>query len=1614
MAITISSLTPAEPIVVTDGDTIAFSVSASDDGGASLIYEWQVSSDGGTNYSATGLISNTNSFFNFGPVDSGSNGLLVRVAITNGVDTIYSNEESVGTRSITVTAAPLILALVDGTNDDYPVSENIDVNQTFDFTVTSSLQNVDISTTTNVNNITIVWQESTDDGSTWSNITPGGDFTVTTTTELFATGSTNAYFRKSTLTVTNSDYSRNLNQYRSRISYTGAANTPVDTSPILLVVEPVISIFKQPGVDPLDTETFQCYKTGIANSGQLRVSVGAVSTAGQTLSYNWQLFVDAWVDADDGTNGGTNPGGALTNSWKLKSGTNHTSPVLELDRFIFYNAIGFRCQITGSVGEPPVTTNTYYVYPTDVITKPVLPASFENIEDKYGNIANRDIYPESEQKAEIIAELNIARNTGLNGDVQMTMQRQNPGETTWNDVLVGTEEPTDNYLIVYTQFPSNDVDNTELLYQTPPLRVDVDNGAKFRIKATSSAVWGSRIFQNIGLESYTSTHNAPIQFLQALDDTTGGGNQPTWLQDYVTAIQAIPANATATLTTVATGGHNAFETDATLQAAIRNAVGSTNPGGTITNQTYDIVPADGETYTVDGTSYPVMGSLYVPTGLAAASIDVVVVFHGTLPEGGTTTIADSASDMLDRFVDTSVTNINVRDKIVFSVAYPQDHISEARNLDISGTGVEQADFLMGDNLPYARAAVAWVQNSLDAYIAAQGESKTVNDVYLFGHSQGGKLVSKINTLDTVTGVIADAPGPIQFDQTCSAQPGGTSCSKVIDIYGAPSAGTDTNTSKELTEFYSNEATLNVYRTVYITNQPSDASAFPNEGAAFSVTATPSSGPDAAISYQWQYSTDNETFVDVNNGGVFSGATTSLLQISSVPANAVYLYYRCVLSIPQQLASVTTASAELTVKEDLFTSITNLNDQEVEENSVVSWTVVATSLSAAAVTYQWQKSTNFNVNNPGAATWNNISGETSATFSILSASLSDAAFYRCVVTSFGGIVQATNAAELTVVELTISILQNITTSLTVLEGVAGVGTFETEAIASNSGEITYQWEYLPPGGSWQVAGDGFNNSEDNTRFYTPDAFIRSQNGIKLRCKISAAGIPNPVYTNQCTITVNRRLTYVKSPNNLVVTIGTTLVIDINPTWTGGTPSFQWQEGGSDISGATTSSLIIPNIDSTYNGNVYRCKITLTDCNQYAYTQNNAVVVESVNATDYTKTVTISTVSAAQKPTYYSQQTEKSGASIGTVICIPKPDSYVNNPAATFDDRGAWGIGHHGKAFNSGDVSSAVTSGSIFNSNKPSWVSNPNYKAAKDLDSKNRFKGYIEMRGQELLASEFPELARMLGNTYGGNITGSYPTYNASDTFRVPLTYGKKLMGTGNVSGNSGSVSVIPEYAPNGASGGDKLLPGSMGGVYNYIKSAQLPPGSTGITGDPDGTADGSINAETFTIGTFATNGWESVEGFIQPKFQGTVTYTLPGPGDVFTANPVHAHSAIAVGAIDGYYAVNKNCRDNNECLNKCSFPGSFKPTTGGAGEILTGPYGLSESQSGQLHTHTASGLNGSFDMVKEGGMLISDTTARMSLQSKQLFDNATSFYLRNNEAIPVNAAYFRLRYMIKAY
>jgi hypothetical protein len=54
------------------------------------------------------------------------------------------------------------------------------------------------------------------------------------------------------------------------------------------------------------------------------------------------------------------------------------------------------------------------------------------------------------------------------------------------------------------------------------------------------------------------------------------------------------------------------------------------------------------------------------------------------------------------------------------------------------------------------------------------------------------------------------------------------------------------------------------------------------------------------------------------------------------------------------------------------------------------------------------------------------------------------------------------------------------------------------------------------------------------------------------------------------------------------------------------------------------------------------------------------------------------------------------------------------------------------------------------------------------------------------------------------------------------------------------------------------------------------------------------------------------------------------------------------------------------------------------------------------------------MVRDGGMGISDTTLRFTGANDSIMNNNLEFTLRNNEQIPLNAPYFRLKYMVKAY
>ena len=77
---------------------------------------------------------------------------------------------------------------------------------------------------------------------------------------------------------------------------------------------------------------------------------------------------------------------------------------------------------------------------------------------------------------------------------------------------------------------------------------------------------------------------------------------------------------------------------------------------------------------------------------------------------------------------------------------------------------------------------------------------------------------------------------------------------------------------------------------HITTQPTDVVICPGSNATLSVVAT----GQAALSYQWQVDAGGG-FANINNGGVYSGATTNALSITGAGCSMDGYHYRCVVT-----------------------------------------------------------------------------------------------------------------------------------------------------------------------------------------------------------------------------------------------------------------------------------------------------------------------------------------------------------------------------------------------------------------------------------------------------------------------------------------------------------------------------------------------------------------------------------------------------------------------------------------------------------------------------------------------------------------------------------------------
>jgi len=156
--------------------------------------------------------------------------------------------------------------------------------------------------------------------------------------------------------------------------------------------------------------------------------------------------------------------------------------------------------------------------------------------------------------------------------------------------------------------------------------------------------------------------------------------------------------------------------------------------------------------------------------------DVLITYHGTVQSD--LNILPAAETTLNQFKKI----LNRQDMMIVSVAHPQLNI------------------LFGDNILQAEAALLWVKHK-----ANQELGITVKKIFLAGHSQGGYLVTRLNTMHQTNGVIANAPGPLNLVYRCQLEENGQApvsypCNNLRNVYGTTVANSNAYHVRSLLNF----------------------------------------------------------------------------------------------------------------------------------------------------------------------------------------------------------------------------------------------------------------------------------------------------------------------------------------------------------------------------------------------------------------------------------------------------------------------------------------------------------------------------------------------------------------------------------------------------------------------------------------------------------------------------------------------------------------------------------------------------------------------------------------------------------------------------------------------
>ncbi|MBN2349376.1 MAG: immunoglobulin domain-containing protein [Bacteroidales bacterium] len=365
---------------------------------------------------------------------------------------------------------------------------------------------------------------------------------------------------------------------------------------------------------------------------------------------------------------------------------------------------------------------------------------------------------------------------------------------------------------------------------------------------------------------------------------------------------------------------------------------------------------------------------------------------------------------------------------------------------------------------------------------------------------------------------------------------------------------------------SNLTSLNVNPATIITQQPAHYTIVSGGDAQFSVLAEGN-----GLTYQWQ-----KDGINLSDGGVISGSTTSILLLTGVSETDEGAY-RCIVT--GTCGTANSNPGNLTVNPTTIfitqpASITKCQGQSAGFSVVVS---------GSGLSYQWKKDGADLTDNV------NVSGSTSATLTIGSAAVSDMGAYTCMV----------NGENSAPAILTVNKNTGITTQP------AGASLCETDlamlSVQASGTSLIYQWQK-----------DGANLSNGGTLsgatsdVLSISGIIPTDNGV-YKCVVT--GTCGSVNSDPATLVAYKNTVITLQPANQTLCEGGTIALNI--TADGDNLLYTWKRNGvtvtngGNISGATSASLTIVNATEANSGS-YTCQVS-GNCG----TKNSTLAIVTVN-------------------------------------------------------------------------------------------------------------------------------------------------------------------------------------------------------------------------------------------------------------------------------------------------------------------------------------------------------------------------------------------------------------------